>query len=89
MPNAVNYPRMPPLATPSAGGAARRPRCESGAVQQFAELVLDALPQPDGFPRRYEAMASPDGMHLVVQWQLPAKTIVPEAREVRYLPTKE
>lgn len=69
----------------ASGAAARIPE----AVQRLAEIVLERLPQPPEFPRRHELLISPDGKHLVVRWQLPDTSVVPEHRAVHYLPTKD
>lgn len=62
---------------------------QPAAVKQMAEMVLTQLPQPIDFPRRHEVLSSPDGDHVVVRWQLPNKTVVPDHRAVQYLPIKD
>lgn len=64
-------------------------RREPEAVQPLAELVLERIPLPEDFPQRYEVLASPDGSHVVVRWQLPPVSVVPEHRAVHYLSSKD
>lgn len=62
---------------------------EPAAVREMAEVVLERVPQPAGLPRHYDVLISPDGSHVIVQWQLPQSAVVPEQRAVQYLPTKD
>lgn len=55
-------------------GVERRDR---GSVDAFLKLILDAVPLPEGFPRRAEVAYSPRGEQAVVRVELPPLDVVP------------
>ncbi|AWS46134.1 restriction endonuclease [Streptosporangium sp. 'caverna'] len=62
---------------------------DSDAVAQFFTLVLDASPYPDGFPHQTRAIYRPEAKELVVEYELPAQTVIPSKRHYRYVQTRD
>ena len=59
------------------------------AVSQYAALVLERSPMPDGFPSLRRIAYAPQSRQLVVEVELPTIEIVPAAREQRYVKSRD
>jgi restriction system protein len=58
-------------------------------VERYLTEVLAAVPLPPAFPRKAEVAYDPATEHAVVRFELPGLTVVPEARAVTYVKTKD
>ncbi|MFJ8075607.1 restriction endonuclease [Streptomyces sp. NPDC096176] len=54
-------------------------------VEYFSAALYASSAWPDGFPRQVSAAYDRSARHLVLDWELPAYQVVPEAKGVRYL----
>jgi restriction system protein len=59
------------------------------AVAQFCTLVLDSSVYPDGFPHRTRAVYRPGQKEAVIEWALPAPSLIPLDRDYLYLATRD
>jgi restriction system protein len=59
------------------------------AVIEYFSLVLDASEYPDGFPKQHRTALVPESRQLVVEYQLPEVSIVPNARLYRYVRARD
>lgn len=59
------------------------------AVVSVVGLVIDHSLYPDGFPHQYECAYVPESKHLVVEYELPPPSIVPEVQEYKYIRSKD
>jgi restriction system protein len=69
-----------------------RARYRSGepeAVETYNAIVLDASPYPEGFPQSFQVAFLPEARELLVEYELPASDIVPEAPEHRLARSSE
>ncbi|MFP8961670.1 restriction endonuclease [Streptomyces nanhaiensis] len=65
-------------------------RGEPGAVVEYFTAALYASRGwPDDFPRQVSASFDPAARQLVLNWELPGQTVVPEASAVRYMPSAD
>ncbi|MBM9510331.1 restriction endonuclease [Actinacidiphila acididurans] len=65
-------------------------RRDPEAVEEYLTAALYASPAwPEGLPRQVSASFEPPERRLVLTWELPAYAAVPEAAEVRYMPTAD
>ena len=64
--------------------AARRREPEA-VVEYFSAALYASTAWPEGFPRQFAAAYDPAAGQLVLDWELPAYDVVPEAKSVRYL----
>ncbi|MEV7063297.1 restriction endonuclease [Streptomyces collinus] len=54
-------------------------------VEYFSAALYASTAWPEGFPRQVAAAYDVAGRQLVLDWELPAYDVVPEAKSVRYL----
>ncbi|MEH0421703.1 restriction endonuclease [Streptomyces sp. B21-083] len=54
-------------------------------IEYFSAALYASSAWPEGFPRQVAAAYDPAGRQLVLDWELPAYSIVPEAKAVRYM----
>ncbi|MEU1052039.1 restriction endonuclease [Streptomyces sp. NPDC005876] len=54
-------------------------------VEYFSAALYASTTWPEGFPRQVAAAYDTAGRQLVLDWELPAYDVVPEAKSVRYL----
>ncbi|SFY51250.1 restriction endonuclease [Streptomyces sp. F-1] len=64
-------------------GVARRD--PAFVVEYFSAVLYSSTAWPEGFPRQVVAAYDAAAGRLVLDWQLPAYDVVPEAKAVRYL----
>ncbi|MEV8374739.1 restriction endonuclease [Kribbella sp. NPDC056861] len=62
---------------------------DKAAVEKYLRRVLQVTPLPSAFPRKVELTFSPRTEQVVVQVELPPRSIVPTVASYRYLPTKD
>ncbi|WP_406400208.1 restriction endonuclease [Streptomyces uncialis] len=54
-------------------------------IEYFSAALYANSVWPEGFPRQVSAAFDPAARQFVLNWQLPAADVVPEARSVRYV----
>ncbi|MGW1884416.1 restriction endonuclease [Streptomyces sp. NPDC001970] len=54
-------------------------------VEYFSGALYASTAWPEGFPRQVAVAYDPAARQLVLDWELPAYSIVPEAKSVRYM----
>jgi restriction system protein len=59
------------------------------AVQWFVGCVLRVSPYPDGFPREYQVSYDPGHRDVMVDLELPPRSVVPAVRAYRYVKTRD
>lgn len=59
------------------------------AVSHYFQLVIDRVPDPDGFPRQRLAGYVPESTLLALEWRLPATDIVPAQRSFKWVKAKD
>lgn len=62
-----------------------RRRDPDSVVEYFSAALYASSAWPEGFPRQVTAAYDPAARQLVLDWELPAYDIVPEAKSVRYM----
>ncbi|MEU6535232.1 restriction endonuclease [Streptomyces sp. NPDC047000] len=62
-----------------------RRRDPDAVVEYFSAALYASAAWPEGFPRQFTAAYDPAAGQLVLDWELPAYDVVPEAKSVRYL----
>jgi restriction system protein len=62
---------------------------ESESVASFAELVLTNSEYPEDFPSEFRVAYVPESKQLVLEFELPAPSIVPMMQEYRYVRSKD
>ena len=62
---------------------------DAEAVQWFVGCVLRASKYPDGFPREYQVAYRPEHREVAVEFELPPRRVVPEARAYRYVKARD
>jgi restriction system protein len=50
----------------------------------YFELVIGAIPLPDGFPNEVQVAALPDSRQLVIEYEFPSIDVVPEIATYKY-----
>ncbi|MEU1515483.1 restriction endonuclease [Streptomyces sp. NPDC005811] len=60
-------------------------RDPDSVIEYFSAALYASTAWPDGFPRQVAAAYDPAARQLVLDWELPAYGIVPEAKAVRYM----
>ena len=55
------------------------------AVEEFFGQALAQSDYPEGFPREYQVAYRPDPRELVIEYRLPPATVIPAARDYRYV----
>lgn len=64
-----------------------RRRDPDAVVEYFSAALYASAAWPEGFPRQVAAAYDPAAGQLVLDWELPAHDVVPEAKSVRYMPS--
>ncbi|WP_327264835.1 restriction endonuclease [Streptomyces sp. NBC_01232] len=59
------------------------------AVEYFSAALYASTAWPEALPRQVTAAYDPAARQLVLDWELPGYTVVPEARAVQYLPSTD
>ncbi|WP_185902693.1 restriction endonuclease [Streptomyces sp. WAC05292] len=59
------------------------------AVEYFSAALYASTAWPEALPRQVAAAYDPAARELVLDWELPGYTVVPEARAVQYLPSTD
>ncbi|MFI6014746.1 restriction endonuclease [Streptomyces sp. NPDC051243] len=54
-------------------------------VEYFSAALYASTAWPEGFPRQVVAAYDPSARQLVLDWELPAYSVVPEVKSVRYM----
>ncbi len=62
---------------------------DTEAVQWFVDCILRASKYPDGFPREYQVAYRPQHQEVAVDFELPPRRVVPEARAYRYVKARD
>ncbi|MFJ4829107.1 restriction endonuclease [Streptomyces sp. NPDC088747] len=62
-----------------------RRRDPDSVVEYFSAALYASTAWPEGFPRQVAAAYDPAAQQLVLDWELPALSIVPEVKSVRYM----
>jgi len=62
-----------------------RRRDPDSVIEYFSAALYASTAWPEGFPRQVAAAYDPAARQLVLDWELPAYSIVPEVKAVRYL----
>ena len=62
-----------------------RRRDPDSVVEYFSAALYASTAWPEGFPRQVAAAYDPGAGQLVLDWELPAYSIVPEVKSVRYM----
>ncbi|WP_406731126.1 restriction endonuclease [Streptomyces sp. NBC_01794] len=60
-------------------------RGPDSVVEYFSAALYASTAWPEGFPRQVAAAYDPAARQLVLDWELPAYSIVPEVKSVRYM----
>jgi len=58
-------------------------------VEYFSAALYSSSAWPEGFPRQISAAFDPAARQLVLDWEMPACDVVPEAKSVRYVPAQD
>ena len=72
--------------------ASRQAACAAGeaeSVAWFARCVLRASRYPDGFPREYQVAYDRPTRNVTVEFELPARDVVPLVRSYRYVKARD
>ena len=59
------------------------------ALVGYLDLVLEAAAYPDGFPHAWRLAYTPETRQLVVEYELPAREVVPAAKAYRYVKSSD
>ena len=59
------------------------------AVVAYCSMVLERSEYPDGFPQDFQLRYLPESKQLLVEYELPAKSIVPETSEYKFTKNKD
>jgi restriction system protein len=62
---------------------------ETESVAWFARCVLRASRYPDGFPREYQVAYDRPAQNVTVEFELPARHVVPPVRSYRYVKARD
>jgi len=62
---------------------------EPEAITHYVTLVLDASVYPADFPRRFKLAFVPESRQLVLEYDLPPFTVVPEERAYKYVKAQD
>jgi restriction system protein len=62
---------------------------ETESVAWFARCVLRASRYPDGFPREYQVAYDRPARNVTVEFELPARHVVPPVRSYRYVKARD
>lgn len=64
-------------------------KCESNAVLEYCELVLNNSEYPESFPKDFDLEYNDANRILIVEYVLPAPEQFPKLSEVKYIATKK
>lgn len=59
------------------------------AITDYFSMVLEASRYPDGFSKHHRIAYVPESKQLVVEYELPSFSVVPEMREYKYVKAKD
>jgi len=59
------------------------------AVVQYFSLVLDRSHYPERFPKTHRVAFVPESKQLVVEYELPASSVVPDVKQYRYVKARD
>ena len=59
------------------------------AIIGYNAMVLERSEYPEGFPQEFRLAYVPESKELVIEYELPASTIVPTAAEYKFIKSKE
>jgi restriction system protein len=62
---------------------------DAKAIVGYCSMVLERSEYPEGFPQKFRAAYVPESKQLVVDYELPPPTLVPEVLEYRYLKARD
>lgn len=62
---------------------------EPEAVAEFCTLVLDSSVYPEGFAHRTRVLYRPDPREVVVECELPPQSLIPAARDYKYVAARD
>ncbi|MEV0403017.1 restriction endonuclease [Actinoallomurus sp. NPDC050550] len=62
---------------------------DSDAVARFFTLILDSSPYPEGFPHRTRAIYRTEPRELVVEYELPPQSVIPDERDYKYVQSRD
>ncbi|MFJ3975337.1 restriction endonuclease [Streptomyces sp. NPDC090021] len=68
---------------------ALRAGAPEAVVEYFSAALYTSTAWPEALPRQVAAAYDPAKRELVLDWELPGYTVVPEARSVQYLPSTD
>jgi len=68
---------------------ARFDASDPDAIVEYFSLVLDRSIYPGGFPKTYKMAFVPESRQLVVEYQLPLMTLVPQAKAFKYVKSRD
>jgi restriction system protein len=61
---------------------------EPDAIVEYNTLILERSDYPTGFPQKFRLAYIPESKQLVIDYELPPLTVVPEAAEYRYVKSR-
>ena len=59
------------------------------AVSRYFQMMVDQVPDPEGFPRQRLAGYVPESTLLALEWRLPTPDIVPAEKSFRWVKTRD
>lgn len=62
---------------------------EVSAITAYTTMVLERSEYPDDFPQQFRLAYLPESKELVIEYELPAATVIPTALEYKYNKTKD
>jgi restriction system protein len=62
---------------------------EATAIASYCTMVLEHSDYPESFPQEFRVAYIPEPKELVIEYELPNKSIVPSVAEYRYIKTKD
>jgi restriction system protein len=68
---------------------ARFAKGDPEAVTEYFSLVLGASSYPEGFPQTYRIAFVPESKQLVVEYEIPAASIIPTVRQYKYVKARD
>jgi restriction system protein len=62
---------------------------DAAAIVSYCTMILERAEYPENFPQEFRVAYVPEPKELVVEYELPHKSIVPSIAEYRYVKTKD
>lgn len=62
---------------------------DPNAINAYCSMVLERSDYPDGFPKEFRIAYVPESKELVVEYELPHKSVVPAISEYKYVKTRD